>query len=150
MIKSYDYKLTIEIAIWFNLVQLSGVSQKDIRNKAEGLMKNREWVLALIEWEKWHELIDENEKNPNSYHDLGICKFNLGRVKEAIADLDKAAKLQPDYGYRYASRGWMKQSMGDINGAIEDYKRAIELDPEDMYTQNNLIILEEKRSKNSR
>tara|TARA_Y100001954_G_scaffold239344_1_gene313200 strand:- start:131 stop:526 length:396 start_codon:yes stop_codon:yes gene_type:complete len=131
-------------------VQLSGVSQKDIRNKAEVLMKNREWVLALIEWEKWHELIDENEKNPNSYHDLGICKFNLGRVKEAIADLDKAAKLQPDYGYRYASRGWMKQSMGDINGAIEDYKRAIELDPEDMYTQNNLIILEEKRSKNSR
>ena len=131
-------------------MQLSGVSQKEIRNKAEGLMKNREWVLALIEWEKWHELIDENEKNPNSYHDLGICKFNLGRVKEAIADLDKAAKLQPDYGYRYASRGWMKQSMGDINGAIEDYKRAIELDPEDMYTQNNLIILEEKRSKNSR
>ncbi|MBM55554.1 MAG: hypothetical protein CMB32_03245 [Euryarchaeota archaeon] len=131
-------------------MQLSGVSQKDIRNKAEVLMKNREWVLALIEWEKWHELIDENEKNPNSYHDLGICKFNLGRVKEAIADLDKAAKLQPDYGYRYASRGWMKQSMGDINGAIEDYKRAIELDPEDMYTQNNLIILEEKRSKNSR
>ena len=113
-------------------------------------MKNREWVLALMEWEKWHELVDEIEKNSNSYHDLGICKFNLGRVKEAIADLDIAAKLQPDYGYRYASRGWMKQNIGDVNGAIEDYKRAIELDPEDMYTQNNLIILQEKRSKNSR
>ena len=113
-------------------------------------MKNREWVLALMEWEKWHELVDGSEKNPNSYHDLGICKFNLGRVKEAIADLDIAAKLQPDYGYRYASRGWMKQNIGDVNGAIEDYKRAIELDPKDMYTQNNLIILQEKRSKNSR
>ncbi len=78
---------------------------------------------------------------------MGICKFNLGRVTEAILDLDKAAELQPDYGYRFAARGWMKQSAGDDNGAIADYKKALELDPDDIYTQNNLIILEEKRGK---
>ena len=44
----------------------------------------------------------------------------------------------------------MKQSAGDVVGAIADYKKAIELDPTDVYTQNNLIILEEKRSKKSR
>ena len=113
-------------------------------------MKSREWMLALVEWESWHEKASENEKDPNSFHDLGICKFNLGRVSEAIKDLDKAADLQPDYGYRFAARGWMKQSAGDVNGAIADYKKAIELDPTDVYTQNNLIILEEKRSKKSR
>ena len=110
-------------------------------------MKNREWMLALVEWERWHEEVAEDEKDANSYHDLGICKFNLGRVPEAIKDLDKAAVLQPDYGYRFAARGWMKQSVGDDIGAIADYKKALELDPEDVYTQNNLIILEEKRTK---
>tara|TARA_B100001564_G_C20491523_1_gene601876 strand:- start:71 stop:451 length:381 start_codon:yes stop_codon:yes gene_type:complete len=126
------------------------VSIPDIKKKAEELMKSREWMLALVEWESWHEKASENEKDPNSFHDLGICKFNLGRVSEAIKDLDKAADLQPDYGYRFAARGWMKQSAGDVNGAIADYKKAIELDPTDVYTQNNLIILEEKRSKKSR
>ncbi len=131
-------------------MQLSIVSIPDIKKKAEELMKSREWMLALVEWESWHEKASENEKDPNSFHDLGICKFNLGRVSEAIKDLDKAADLQPDYGYRFAARGWMKQSAGDVNGAIADYKKAIELDPTDVYTQNNLIILEEKRSKKSR
>ncbi len=123
------------------------MSNKDIRNCAEEHMKNKEWILALVEWEKWHEKADDAEKDPNSFHDMGICKFNLGRVTEAILDLDQAAELQPDYGYRFAARGWMKQSAGDDNGAIADYKKALELDPDDIYTQNNLIILEEKRGK---
>ena len=67
-----------------------------------------------------------------------------------IFELDKAAIIQPDYGYRFAARGWMKQSAGDDKGAIADYKKALELDPNDIYTQNNLIILEEKRNKKSR
>jgi Flp pilus assembly protein TadD len=102
---------------------------------------------ALVEWERWFAGSQESERDPNSYHDIGICKFNLGNVSSAIKDLDKAAELQPDYGYRYAARGWMKQSAGDTRGAIADYKKALELDPEDVYTQNNLIILEEKISK---
>ncbi|MAO46131.1 MAG: hypothetical protein CL823_03185 [Crocinitomicaceae bacterium] len=120
------------------------------REKAEALMKTKEWILALVEWEKFHETASAEEKDPNSFHDMGICKFNCGRMKEAISDLDRAAELQPDYGYRFAARGWMKQSMGDRTGAIADYKKAIELDPSDIYTQNNLIILEEKRNKKSR
>ena len=128
-------------------MQLSKVKNVDIRKKAESLMKDGQWMLALIEWESWHEKVNDGKKDPNSFHDLGICKFNLGRKKEAISDLDKAANLQPDYGYRFAARGWMKQSLGDVAGAISDYKKALKLDPEDIYTQNNLIILEEKRNK---
>ena len=93
-------------------MQLSIVSNNDIRICAEKHMKNKEWILALVQWEKWHEKADVAEKDPNSFHDMGICKFNLGRVPEAILDLDKAAELQPDYGYRFAARGWMKQSSG--------------------------------------
>ena len=128
-------------------VQLSSMST---REKAEALMKTKEWILSLVEWEKFHETASIEEKDPNSFHDMGICKFNCGRIKEAISDLDRAAELQPDYGYRFAARGWMKQSMGDTTGAIADYKKAIELDPSDIYTQNNLIILEDKHNKKSR
>ena len=132
-------------------MQLSSVSAEkqnsEIRQQAEKLMKDQEWMQALIKWEVWFEDSLEHEREPNSFHDLGICKFNLGNASSAIKNLDTAANLQPDYGYRFAARGWMKQSIGDIKGAIADYKKALELDPEDVYTQNNLIILEEKRSK---
>ena len=58
--------------------------------------------------------------------------------------LNQAADTQPDYSYRYSSRGWMKQASGDIQGAIEDYKKALELDPDDAVTWNNLGLLEEQ------
>ena len=58
-------------------MQLSIVSNADIRKKAEELMKSREWMLALVEWESWHDKAAENEKGLDSFHDLGICKFNL-------------------------------------------------------------------------
>ena len=55
------------------------------REKAEALMKTKEWILALVEWEKFHESASAEEKDPNSFHDMGICKFNCGRMKEATA-----------------------------------------------------------------
>lgn len=58
--------------------------------------------------------------------------------------LNQAADTQPDYSYRYSSRGWMKQASGDTHGAIEDYKKALELDPDDAVTWNNLGLLEEQ------
>ena len=43
-------------------MQLSKVSNINIREKAESLMKDGQWMLALIEWESWHEKVNDGEK----------------------------------------------------------------------------------------
>ena len=80
----------------------------------------------------------------DALHDRAVCHFHCGDKEEAIQLLDSAVNIQPDYSYRYASRGWMKQVNGDIHGAIDDCKKALELDPEDAITWNNLGLLEER------
>ena len=48
---------------------------------------------------------------------------------DAIADLNKAAKLAPQLPQVYYNRGNLQALSGDFPAAFEDYSRAIELDP---------------------
>ena len=108
-------------------------------------MTAREWPQALTQWEAhWAAHPDAAGTNPDDMHDRAVSHFHCGDKDVALGWLNKAADIQPDYSYRYASRGWMKQACGDLRGAIEDYKRAVELDPEDAVTWNNLGLLEEQ------
>lgn len=77
-------------------------------------------------------------------HDRAVCYFHLNMRMEALADLNRAAEVQPSYSYRYSSRAYIKSAMKDYHGAIADYKKAIELDPEDAIAHNNLGMLEEQ------
>ncbi len=116
-----------------------------IRKRASRFMEQRDWKAALIDWNIWFSSTEKDHLDPNAFHDRAICKFHTGSTAEAIEDLNEAAILQPDYSYRFASRGWMKQAAGDTDAAIEDYKHAIELDPEDTIAHNNLGLLEEAK-----
>ncbi len=48
---------------------------------------------------------------------------------DAIADLDKAAKLQPMLPHIYYNRACLLAISGDLPAAFDDYSRAIEIDP---------------------
>ena len=110
-------------------------------NTANDLVKERKWDEALLAFERAFKDLSEH---PDLVHDRAVCLFNLGRKKEALAELNRAVTLQPDYSYRYASRAYMRNALKDIHGAISDYKKAIELDPEDAISMNNLGMLEEQ------
>jgi len=115
------------------------------KERALALMASQSWEDALKKWEVWFDETENSHADANALHDRAICKFHLSDKVSAIKDLDAAVELQPEYGYRYASRAWMKQANGDTDGAISDYKIAIELDPEDAVNQNNLGMLEESK-----
>lgn len=117
----------------------------EIRKRAIRLMEQREWQAALKDWDVWFSSTEKENLDPNAFHDRAICKFHTGNKDSAIDDLDEAVILQPDYSYRFASRGWMKQAAGDSDGAIDDYKHAIQLDPDDAIAHNNLGLLEETK-----
>ena len=104
-------------------------------------MERHAWPEALEAWLAWWS---DDVTDPDAMHDRAICHFHCGEKEVALTWLNRAADTQPDYSYRYSSRGWMKQATGDTHGAIEDYKKALELDPEDAVTWNNLGLLEEQ------
>ena len=109
--------------------------------RAEAAMERHAWPEALEAWLAWWS---DDVTDPDAMHDRAICHFHCGEKEVALTWLNRAADTQPDYSYRYSSRGWMKQATGDTHGAIEDYKKALELDPEDAVTWNNLGLLEEQ------
>ena len=116
-----------------------------IKERALALMVSHSWGEALEIWEVWFRETPNSNADANALHDRAICKFHLSDTISAIKDLDSAAELQPEYGYRFSSRAWMKQANGDTDGAISDYKIAIGLEPDDVVNQNNLGILEESK-----
>ena len=111
--------------------------------RAESLLKAQSWQAAHDAFRALVEGGPEAE-NPDAVHDWAICCFYLGQIPQALTLLDRALELQPDYGYRYASRAWMRAAAKQFEGAMADYRRAIELDPEDAVSHNNLGLLEEQ------
>ena len=111
--------------------------------QAEALLKAQSWQAAHDAFQALVEGGPESQ-NPDAVHDFAICCYYLDDLPRALHLLDRAVELQPDYGYRYASRAWMLAAAKRTHDAIADYKRAIELDPEDAVAHNNLGLLEEQ------
>ena len=85
------------------------------------------------------EMIDFISSIDNSYQRITIDTDPANRLKnnstrtynydEAIADLNKAIKLYPDFSFAYYNRANLHAISGQLPEAYEDYTRAIELNP---------------------
>ncbi len=85
------------------------------------------------------EMIDFISSIDNSYQQITIDSDPANRLNnsskrvynydEAIADLNKAIKLFPQFAYAYYNRANLKASSGALPEAYEDYTKAIELNP---------------------
>ena len=89
--------------------------------------------------------LKESPHECNILSDRGVAYLHINQKENCLADFNRAIELQPDYGYRYASRAFARNNFGDIDGAIVDYEKAVELDPDDAVGYNNLgLLLEQK------
>ena len=85
------------------------------------------------------EMIDFISSIDNSYQQITIDSNPANRLNnnskrtysydEAIADLNKAVKLYPDFAYAYYNRANLRALSGSLPEAFEDYSKAIELNP---------------------
>ncbi len=85
------------------------------------------------------EMIDFISSIDNDFQRISIDTDPASRLKssttrrydydEAIGDLNKAAKLLPEYAYIYYNRANLYCRSGMMSEALEDYTRAIELNP---------------------
>ena len=65
------------------------------------------------------------------------AKRAAGDLDGAIADYNRAIRLNPKESAAYNNRRLAKEGRGDLNGAIADYSRAVQLNPKDAFAYNN-------------
>ncbi|MCW5823749.1 MAG: tetratricopeptide repeat protein [Cyanobacteria bacterium TGS_CYA1] len=65
-----------------------------------------------------------NQSNWGLLINRAYCLSQLGRHKEALADLDKAISLRPDDKSTFCYRGFAKEASGDRIGAYFDFAEA--------------------------
>lgn len=92
----------------------------------------------------FNEALSLSPNHTDILGDRGTFFMHLNRKSEALADMNRAVELQPDYAYRYASRAFVRDFFGDTEGAVQDYEIAVRLDPKDSVAMNNLGVLMEK------
>lgn len=92
--RSYIQEITATIR------EREGVSLKDYLraidefNQAFERMKRGEWSRALKGFRAAAAL---NERNAPCHGNMGLCLANLGRKSEALAELDRAIEIDPEY-----------------------------------------------------
>ncbi len=95
--------------------------------RARLLMEKGDTVAALADVEK---ALSINKNNTNAYIIRADVAINSERNYEnALADMDEAIKLQPQYAGFFVNRAFLRYNLDDYFGAMADYDYAIQLDP---------------------
>jgi tetratricopeptide (TPR) repeat protein len=84
--------------------------------------------------------------NADAHNILGVSLAAQGAMDEAIAELNRAVKLNADAASYHANLGEVLRQAGQLDKASEALERAIKLEPNNPQALNNLGIIEyEKR-----
>ena len=70
-----------------------------------------------------------------------VSLYKKGQYDRAIADYDKAIKLNPRDANAYNNRGFAYGKKGQRDKAISDYRKALQIDPSHQFAKRNLKAL---------
>jgi tetratricopeptide (TPR) repeat protein len=112
-------------------------------------------TLALLTWRQSHVYADVEslyratiEGNPESWmahNNLAGVLIARGAVEEAVAHVERALVLKPDYAEARNNLGLALASRGRLDEALAQYRRALELEPAYAEAHNNLGFLLARR-----
>ncbi len=93
----------------------------------------------------YRKYLEKNEKDPDARVDMGICLFELGRVNEAIAEMEKALSYAPNHQLALYNLGVVNLASGNIEKANEYFKRCIDVNPDAEVAQKAKRMLEQHK-----
>ena len=110
---------------------------------AQGLVKVKENDhLGAIEL--FTTVLNLDSQNADALSQRAVAYLNVEKYELSMKDMDLAVQLDPEYGYRYQCRAYLKTRIGKTESAIKDYEKAVELDPKDGIAYNNLALAQEQ------
>jgi tetratricopeptide (TPR) repeat protein len=97
--------------------------------RAEALTRLERYVEALEESERYVKVLERRRAPPSAPGHLsrGLALAGLGRLREALADFERAVDLRPDLPEARANRGYCRFLLDDLRGALEDYQKGLEI-----------------------
>jgi S1-C subfamily serine protease/Flp pilus assembly protein TadD len=93
--------------------------------KASILSDRKQYAAAI----KIYDRMIRDREEASAYYNRGIAKSTLGDKQGAIADYNRAIKINPNDADAHYNRGIAKSTLGDKQGEIADYNRAIKINP---------------------
>lgn len=106
--------------------------------------KGRGWVertqmLTSLEALTYSQSLIERDK-PDAYGlYVRSALFNQNEAADkALADLNAAIKLDPQFAMAFTNRGWLHVEKGDLDQALADFTTATKIAPKDALIANNL------------
>lgn len=85
-----------------------------------------------------------------TYSNRGVAYGELGETQKAIADLDKAILINPNFAEAYYNRGVVYNELGENQKAIADYNQAIRINPNyaEAYYNRGIRSVERRKKSN--
>ena len=91
--------------------------------------------ILLQTQERYQEAIMAYDKaikinpHPWAYNNRSFVRAKLGDKEGALADVNKALEINPDYAESYLQRSSIRSEWGDKEGTLADVNKALEIDP---------------------
>lgn len=107
-----------------------------------------DWALAEDCAGNWQAAIDKlrlaaaERSNAHVYSVMGYIYGRNSRTAEALAALETAEKLDPNFEMLYVYRGAVYRLMYNFPAAMEQFRRALALNPEDQAARESLAATE--------
>lgn len=83
------------------------------------------------------EIFTSDDFNACAFSNRGIANYRLGNLEKAIADFDRAIRINPRLADAYNNRGNVWQAKGNLDKALRDFDEAIKFDPRHNRAFNN-------------
>lgn len=104
--------------------------------------------LGLLTWRQcamyanletlWRTTIAENPASWMAHNNLGTALLREGRLNDAIAQFDKALKIDPQYAAGHNNLGNALLRVGRVEESYEHLQKALAIDPHYAEAENNL------------
>jgi Flp pilus assembly protein TadD len=108
---------------------------RDTAQQAADLFKMQRYDDAAA---KYQEIIEKYPESLYAWSNLGVVRFQQGKLTEALQALQQAVKLSPTDAFSYSNLGIVYYQMNQYEQAISALERALALDPTNAKSHNYL------------
>ena len=98
-------------------------------------------VVVVIVFFSCHSKTPKKAKSPLHHFNRSRIYYDQGRIQEAIAEIEKAIKLDNKNARFYQFLGFIHFSVGDYPKAEEAYLKSLEIKPDLTDVRNHLGVL---------
>ena len=138
-------KVVSIVLLLITVLPLSAQTDRQYIRQGNKLYSQRDYEHAEVAYSK---AVEKNDKNPQAHYNLGNALMAQRKDSAAVAEFEKAAKLETNplrKSQSFHNMGVACQQNRLYGEAIEAYKQALRLNPNDDETRYNLVLCQQQK-----